>query len=239
MRRWSPRPRSRGFQEEAADVVEGIDDVGGVGEGFRGEGMGDGDDGDAAGGGSGDAGGGVFDDTAAGRRCAQQFGGAQEDVRGRFGVGDVGHADGYREEAVEAPHGQDFIDDRMGRTGGDGEGVMGGEAFDEFGESLEDGLAGDQQIQEALAFEVDQCFEGVGGLMPRDEVVPEGFVGAAVVVGEVDAVGIGVTEIAEDIAEGPFMEGFAIDDDAVQVEDDSQCGAGEWGRLDWWGLHGR
>src|SRR5688572_18258301 len=60
----------------------------------------------------------------------------------------------------------------------------------------------------------------MGWVMLRDEVIPERAVGPAVVLGEIDSVGLAEADLVENFAESPLMTRLAVDNDAIHVEND-------------------
>ena len=192
----------------------------GAGEFGSGEGVGDGDDGHLGGTGGFDAGGGVFYDAAFLWRNVEEFGGAEENVGGGFAVSYVLDADDDGEVLAEIFEGEDGSDDGMVAAGSEGEFVDEGKAVDELREVFEDGLFRADDFEEAMLFAGGEFFDGVGGFVFGDEVEPEGVVRAAVVCGEIDAMGLAVADLFEDVEEGAFVARLGIDDDAVHIEDD-------------------
>src|SRR5205814_1162882 len=122
----------------------------------------------------------------------------------------------------------------MQGTGGDSEWIASGEARDEFWKVFEDRFFVAHDLEEAIFLLVAEMFDGESGFVAGDEIFDEGFVGAANVIIEIDAMRFGVAHFSEKFEVGAFVERFAVDDDTVHVEDDglillhSKSRSGNW-----------
>ena len=105
-------------------------------------------------------------------------------------------------------------------AGSEAQFVNEGEALNEFGQVFEDGLFLANHTEETHLFSFAQILDGMGWVMLCDEVIPERAIGPAVVLGEIDSVGLAEADFVENFAKSALMPWLAVDNNAIHVEND-------------------
>ena len=194
---------------------------------------GEADDGEAGAFGSGNAGWAVFDGATLTGRDTEPAGGGEIN----FGIGfEVLHGiatNGDFEILREAGNFEDDIDDLLPGTGGDGERIVARQGRDEIGELPVDGAVLTDEPVEVLEFPIMQFSRCFRPGMFREKITEENAVGNPDVILVIHAMGARKAEVSKERVPRLGMQRFAVDQYAVEIEDDGGE-AGRVGRMENW-----
>src|SRR5438094_546801 len=210
----------RRLEQPALQLLISAYDLGCAGEFCRRQGIRDRDDRHSRGQGRVYSGRRVFDHAAICRFDAEQPGRTQENVRRGFAVGDVLRADDRPEQMTQIAQGENGIDGRMPRAGGQPKRITPRHFFEQFRQTLEYPFLPPNQGGEFFVLSREQLFQRLRRAMPGDEIAPDHHIGLAVINREINSVCPAKTDLVEHFAKGALVQRLAVHNHAVHVKND-------------------